>query len=839
MSNNATVGSVIAVMKKTIKASGSEGGFKAVASRKKRKGGVLEESIDNKKVVAKALGVHSWNSETGNTIESESINMKEECLVEETSVDYDDNGTFTEGDPDQTPKGLYIKTKKVLKKPLGVIDYDMVDTENDVLDDSFFFPPSFPVKLSIQVPVRKFFTLDIDLVVASTPSKFGGIIWTSFTSEKTIIAVVQLANNCGVVVNTDLKHPINNRIYRVIVLKEIPVRTSIEAVLDQDAVGGFMQKAIIELKDQIQADFLVAEWSILIGKDAVHVAQTDVNKQTWDARDEFRALLYTLPMGTNAHDFWDFIGSVSGKTCGIEHSSVSYVWACCTTVCFNFESSLIQTMANTSVIKGVGFQWSRLTTALCSICKTSGHTSLACHIAGVSSSSRSKRAPLLAQDQFRLVKIYEKKSAPVSRSLAFSGKTWASMVDKPLPIVFFGGSAQFGSISYGKPLLTVNGELKNRLKNIESSLVSLIGQIGELAKRLDSFVPAVSQPNPRCQLPMTSPSQNQGENIVIEVGSGDAISDKTAAVFGSTALPEIVKLENMLEGLSALFGFGRWCFFSISFLMSGLVWKIATCNVRGLNNLVKQNDVICWHKDIDNLVSIFMKSKLKEKVCLWLADKFDGVWVFTSGLDSGSLGAGVLIIMNSSLAKHVCKIFEVSGWLLSIKLLFKNKLSVFILGLYAGASSMARFSQAGEINFLIAKAVNKSSFVILGGDFNENGSHKCASFKKCFDLGLINFLRGSFSVKSLTWYNSRGITKTIDYMFVSSNLVGAVIDCGVDDVEEYFNTNHKIFYVSAGSYHMRGIACCLTCLVILVIQIFPVHKVCSIIWWQWAILCCP
>ncbi|KAG9307160.1 hypothetical protein G9A89_016988 [Geosiphon pyriformis] len=192
------------------------------------------------------------------------------------------------------------------------------------------------------------------------------------------------------------------------------------------------------------------------------------------------------------------------------------------------------------------------------------------------------------------------------------------------------------------------------------------------------------------------------------------------------------------------------------------------CNVRGLNNPVKQND---------------------------LADKFDSVQVFTSGLDFGSLGVEVLIIMNFSLAKHVCKVSEVPGWLLSIKFLFKNKLSVSILGLYAGVSSVVWFSQAGEVNSFIAKAINKSFFVIFGGDFNENDSHKCASFKKCFNLGLINSLGGSSFVKSPTWYNFHGITKTINYMFISSNLVGVVVDHGVNGIENYFDTNHNAVYV--------------------------------------------
>ncbi|KAG9297051.1 hypothetical protein G9A89_000430 [Geosiphon pyriformis] len=753
----ATVGSVIAVIKKTIKASDSEGGFKTVASRKKKKRGVLKESIVNKRVAAKVLGAHSWSSETGNTMESESIDMEEEFLVEETSVDYDNNGTFVGRDPDQTPKGLHVKTKKVLGKPLGVIDYNTVDAEDDVLDDSLLLPPPPLVKPSVQVSVHKSFALDIDLVAvagksfqkkvnfvrkifsdvnsfggASTPSKFGGIIRASFTSEKTMMAAAQLANDRGVVINTDLKCPINNHTNQAIVLKEIPVETSIEAVraaifgfgfikLIKMQLVGLWQKVIVKLEDQIQTNFLTAEWFILIRKDVVHVAWADIDKQTWNARDEFRALLYMLPMGTNAHDLWNFIGLVNGKTCVIERSSVSYVRARCATVCFDSESSLIWAMANTPVIKGV------------------------------------------AQDQFRLVKIYEKKSAPVSCSLAFGGKTWASVVGKPLSIVSFGGSAQSGSISYGKFLPTVNGELEDHLKNIESSFVSLAGQIGELAKR---------------------------ENIVMEVSLGDATSDKTAAVPGSTASPEVP--------ISALgwFGFSRWCSSSTFFSMSSLVWKIATCNVRGLNNPAKQVDVIHWHKNMNNLVSIFTESKLKGKVHPWLANKFDGVLVFASGLNSGFSGAGVLIVVNSSLAKHVCKISEVPGQLLSIKLLFKNKLSVSILGLYAGASSVARFFQAGEINFFIAKAINESFFVILGGDFNEDSSHKCASFKKCFDLGLINSLERSFFAKSPTWCNSHGITKTINYMFVSSNLVSVVVDCGVDGVEEYFDTDHKTVYVS-------------------------------------------
>ncbi|KAG9291651.1 hypothetical protein G9A89_022070 [Geosiphon pyriformis] len=100
-------------------------------------------------------------------------------------------------------------------------------------------------------------------------------------------------------------------------------------------------------------------------------------------------------------------------------------------------------------------------------------------------------------------------------------------------------------------------------------------------------------------------------------------------------------------------------------------------------------------------------------------------------LNSGYLDSGVTIVMNNSLARHISKVSEVSDYLISIKLLFKNKLSVLILGLYTGASSTICFFQADVINSFITKATNEFTFVILGSDFNKDSSHKSASFKKC------------------------------------------------------------------------------------------------------------
>ncbi|KAG9296201.1 hypothetical protein G9A89_014793 [Geosiphon pyriformis] len=144
-----------------------------------------------------------------------------------------------------------------------------------------------------------------------------------------------------------------------------------------------------------------------------------------------------------------------------------------------------------------------------------------------------------------------KKSAPVFRSLVFSGKTWASVVGKPLPIVSLGDSAQFGSIFYSKPLPTFDSELEDCLKNIENSLTSLVEQIGKLAQRLDSLGPVVSQPSPGCQPWVTFPSQDHVKDIVMKEGSSGTTSGKAASKPDLSASLGVKKLESILARLFA------------------------------------------------------------------------------------------------------------------------------------------------------------------------------------------------------------------------------------------------------------------------------------------------
>ncbi|KAG9300604.1 hypothetical protein G9A89_005204 [Geosiphon pyriformis] len=169
-----------------------------------------------------------WSSETDNTTKSDSIDMKEKFLVEETSFNYEKNGALTSEDSEQTPKSSKIQTKKALSKPLGKINF-LDDNGDDILLDKSVVLP-FPLKNLVNVSVRKSFALNIGLnkvagkfsqekytVVrklfseingfgrVSTPSKFAGIIKVIFTFESNLIKVTDKTTSAKIVVNTNLK----------------------------------------------------------------------------------------------------------------------------------------------------------------------------------------------------------------------------------------------------------------------------------------------------------------------------------------------------------------------------------------------------------------------------------------------------------------------------------------------------------------------------------------------------------------------------------------------------------------------------------------------------------
>ncbi|KAG9305204.1 hypothetical protein G9A89_010712 [Geosiphon pyriformis] len=262
-----TIGSGISVIKKVKKKLLSDSTMVDFSSRKKHKDGLLKEPIKVVGISASDAFSSLVKGISRDITESESIDIEEEYLQKSGEKSGGNNTKIT---PKSSKK---VVTKHTLGKFFSTIDFSIENNDDDnILNRSFFLSPSLSLKHMVQILVRKFFALNIDLVVAF------------FTSEKAMMTTAKLANNHGIVVNTNLKHPINNHTNWAIVLKKIPVETSVKAV--HTTVAEF--KTIKSIKIQLI--------------DTVRMARTDIDKQTWDFKNEFRALLYTLFMSTTAHD---------------------------------------------------------------------------------------------------------------------------------------------------------------------------------------------------------------------------------------------------------------------------------------------------------------------------------------------------------------------------------------------------------------------------------------------------------------------------------------------------------------------------------------------------------
>ncbi|KAG9296075.1 hypothetical protein G9A89_011927 [Geosiphon pyriformis] len=661
-----------------------------------------------------------------------------------------------------TPKAKHVNTGTMFGSSLGSPNFVMNDDEivlpsclSISLEKKWINPKI--IKTPVEVSIKKSFALDIDLLAvegnsataktrlirkifssvngfggATTSSKFEGIIRFTFTSEESMKKTASLAREKEIIVNTDLMKsgvqiPMDT-------LKEIIVTVVAEfgeIKLIKIQLIGMWQKAVVKFAKLSQADQLASRWSFLIGKDSMRVAKAMGDHNIWAFRDRFRALLFTLPVRTTVHDLSNLLDRAGGKTCIINCSLNTGNRIHCAMVGFKSENDLNSAFLTEPVFGGVRLLWARFD------CDASNVLSL------VPLSSFKK--PASGANCLQLAKLYARKNVPISPQVVsfapFSGgSSSGSGFDSS---VFFLGVP--GLDGGGFLLPNDNYSLSARLASLEHSLGLLHDQISHIVCKLSGMN----------LVPLAPPPFSSGVLAVPVTADINMILD---------AIPTIPVVTSLLPSVGS--NLGSSSSKVLTSKMGSLESKLAALNT-SVGTILGKFDQLC--------------ASSGSQIRSWIVNKFNGVWVFISGMESGYLGADVVIVMNFSLG---------------------NKLSVLILGLYTGASSVAQFSQAGNINSLIAKAVNESSFIIFGGNFNEDSSRKCASFRKCLDMGLVNALDKNSYGKLPIWSNSRGIAKTIDYVLISSNLVNAVVDCDVVSVREYFDTDHQA--VSVWKYNCKG-----------------------------------
>ncbi|KAG9307320.1 hypothetical protein G9A89_017148 [Geosiphon pyriformis] len=550
---------------------------------------------------------------------------------------------------------------------------------------------------------------------------------------------VSLARKKGIIVNTNLKKQSIHSDWAVFIKKipmDTPKKMIIAAVFEFGDIKsikvqliGMWQKTVVKFVNSDQTEQLASKWSFLIEKNSVHMAMAVEDCETWASRDCFRALLFTLPVGTMAHNLGTFLERAGEKTCVINCSVNTGNRVCCAVIGFESEEDLESAYHIELIFGSAKLFWARMDLVWCEHCGKFGHSVLECDATITSTSKPFKLFKKSASKEncLCLARLYTKKNILISHPTAFGGRFWAQ-------VVLAMSISHNHSTGTGSGLFPIVGTDSNGKCSSLTSMDFFWMHVLDIVKQLNG----VELPS----IPVLSAvvDSSMDLNMVLDVPNTCSVLPSPvtddASIFSSSSLKvltsKVGSLKSKLVALKASVG---------SVLVNNLVWKVAMCNIRGINIPTKQKDIMHWHKKSGNMVLFITKTKLKPNIRPWIINKFERVRIFSSGLDKSFLRAGVVIIINYSLVCHVSKVE---------KLLFKGKLSVIFLGLYAGISAGIRFGLASNINFFIAKVVNLSSFVVLDKNFDENGSKKSASYKFCLDIGLVNSFYEHSLVKTPT-----------------------------------------------------------------------------------------
>ncbi|KAG9285757.1 hypothetical protein G9A89_013182 [Geosiphon pyriformis] len=526
------------------------------------------------------------------------------------------------------------------------------------------------IKTPVEVSVKKSFALDISLSAveselamaktwlirkifstingfgkATTFSKFEGIIRSTFILEKSMEMVISLARENKIIVNTDLKKQGVCSDWAV-VIKKIPMNTPKNIIVT--VVTEFSEIKSIRIQ-------LISMWQKAVGN-SVCVAKAVGDRNVWTSRDQFRVLLFTLPVRMTAHDLGTLLKKAGGRTyiinCSLETSNRFH----CAVIGFESNEELEFAFLTEPIFGGIRLSWARLDLVQCGKCGHFGHSVLECDASDILPliSSKLLKRSFLGVNYLQLTRLYAKKNVSISRPTVF---------------VVFSASFSSGSLSSSglfsgsmPPIVSSSSHqivgLNDCLAVLECSLKILSDQVSVILKKL-SFIKLVLLMAPSCapSLAISVPSapvvnlDMALDNVLASADSPFSGSSKSANVLSSNGSKVLTSkvggLESKMFALETSFSS---ILVRLDLLCSGsgfdLVWKMATCNVHGINIPAKQEDIVCWHFDSGNLILIITETNVQ---------------IFSSELDKGFLGAGVAIIMANSLACHVAKIEEIPG----------------------------------------------------------------------------------------------------------------------------------------------------------------------------------
>ncbi|KAG9301041.1 hypothetical protein G9A89_015777 [Geosiphon pyriformis] len=220
----------------------------------------------------------------------------------------------------------------------------------------------------------KLFALDVELAAMSGKTNDDKAL---FTSEFSMKKAKELTICKKILINDNLR--------KEVIIKEISVnlfKSAIESVFSK-----FGQVILIRIQ-------LIGLWQ----KALVKFKSSDVA-----SLDQHQALVYTLPVGTMAHDFSVLVEAFGGKTYFIGHR--------CTVICFEDKASMLAAVGSVPVFKGVSLHWAGLSLACYAKCKQFGHVSEMYSVSG--NSGVCEKWVVTDYNWVCLANIYKKKQMPI------------------------------------------------------------------------------------------------------------------------------------------------------------------------------------------------------------------------------------------------------------------------------------------------------------------------------------------------------------------------------------------------------------------------------------------
>jgi hypothetical protein len=209
--------------------------------------------------------------------------------------------------------------------------------------------------------------------------------------------------------------------------------------------------------------------------------------------------------------------------------------------------------------------------------------------------------------------------------------------------------------------------------------------------------------------------------------------------------------------------------------MNPTIWKLATLNVKRINNASKYDDIMEWIMENNIDATILTETKINQINANFKFKKYQknykSLWTLDDGAPKGS-GVG-LIIKKNTIGKHIYHRENLKGRAINIKLKLKGKIDISITGLYGPADHSDKETKEKTIKFIDKHILTSpSKYNIIAGDFNEDPfQHENTPIIELITNKSLCNIPLNDENEAYTWHNSSGTKRLLDHIYMSHNLL--------------------------------------------------------------------